>query len=32
MDVAYQSKWSIFYDLQLLLRTFQVVATKNGAC
>jgi len=32
MDVAYQSKWSIFYDLKLLLRTFQVVATKNGAC
>lgn len=32
MDVAYQSKWSVFYDLKLLLRTFQVVATKNGAC
>jgi lipopolysaccharide/colanic/teichoic acid biosynthesis glycosyltransferase len=32
MDVAYQSKWSIFYDLKLILRTFQVVATKNGAC
>ncbi len=32
MDVAYQSKWSIFYDLKLLLRTFQVVVTKNGAC
>jgi lipopolysaccharide/colanic/teichoic acid biosynthesis glycosyltransferase len=32
MDVAYQKKWSIFYDLYLILRTIQVVLNKQGAC
>jgi lipopolysaccharide/colanic/teichoic acid biosynthesis glycosyltransferase len=32
MDVAYQEKWSILYDLQLLLKTVLVVFNKQGAC
>lgn len=32
MDVAYQKKWSIFYDLYLILKTIQVVLNKQGAC
>ncbi|MGI0484766.1 sugar transferase [Pantanalinema rosaneae CENA516] len=32
MDVAYQKKWSIVYDLQLILKTILVVLTKQGAC
>jgi lipopolysaccharide/colanic/teichoic acid biosynthesis glycosyltransferase len=31
MDVAYQEKWSILYDLQLILKTILVVVNKNGA-
>lgn len=31
MDVAYQAKWSIIYDLQLILKTVLVVLNKNGA-
>lgn len=32
MDVAYQQKWSIFYDLYLILKTIRVVLDKKGAC
>jgi len=32
MDIAYQQKWSIAYDLYLILRTIQVVLKKEGAC
>ncbi|PZV18655.1 MAG: UDP-phosphate galactose phosphotransferase [Leptolyngbya sp.] len=31
MDVAYQAKWSIIYDLQLILKTVLVVLNKKGA-
>ncbi len=31
MDIAYQAKWSIIYDLQLILKTVLVVLNKNGA-
>lgn len=31
LDVAYQKKWSIAYDLQLILKTILVVVTKQGA-
>ena len=32
MDVAYQEKWSVAYDLRLVLKTIQVVVNKKGAC
>ncbi len=31
MDMDYQKKWSLSYDLMLILRTFQVIFNKNGA-
>ncbi len=31
MDVAYQEKWSAFYDIVLILKTILVVLTKRGA-
>lgn len=31
MDLAYQKKWSIAYDLQLILKTIWVVVKKQGA-
>lgn len=31
MDVSYQEKWSVLYDLQLILKTILVVVNKNGA-
>jgi lipopolysaccharide/colanic/teichoic acid biosynthesis glycosyltransferase len=31
MDVAYQKKWSVTYDLHLILKTIQVVILKKGA-
>lgn len=31
MDLDYQRKWSVIYDLKLLLKTFQVVLKKDGA-
>jgi lipopolysaccharide/colanic/teichoic acid biosynthesis glycosyltransferase len=31
MDIAYQQKWSITYDLKLILKTFLVVVHKDGA-
>lgn len=32
MDVAYQQKWTVSYDVQLLLKTVFVVFNKSGAC
>ena len=32
MDLAYQKKWSIAYDLQLIFKTIGVVFAKKGAC
>lgn len=32
MDVEYQQKWSIFYDLKLILQTIAVVVARKGAC
>lgn len=31
LDLAYQQKWSIAYDLKLILKTLRVVAQKDGA-
>jgi lipopolysaccharide/colanic/teichoic acid biosynthesis glycosyltransferase len=31
MDVAYQEKWSVTYDLNLILKTIRVVWNKRGA-
>jgi lipopolysaccharide/colanic/teichoic acid biosynthesis glycosyltransferase len=32
MDLNYQRKWSIFYDISLICKTIWVVLSKNGAC
>lgn len=32
MDVAYQQKWSVIYDLQLIFQTIWAVVNKQGAC
>jgi lipopolysaccharide/colanic/teichoic acid biosynthesis glycosyltransferase len=32
MDVNYQKKWSVFYDLKLIFKTIGVVLNKKGAC
>ncbi|PIG94112.1 sugar transferase [Chroococcales cyanobacterium IPPAS B-1203] len=32
MDLDYQRKWSVTYDLYLLFKTLYVVLTKRGAC
>lgn len=32
MDVDYQRKWSVAYDIRLIFKTIQVVLTKSGAC
>jgi lipopolysaccharide/colanic/teichoic acid biosynthesis glycosyltransferase len=32
MDLDYQRKWSVIYDLQLIWRTLWVVLRKTGAC
>lgn len=32
MDLDYQHKWSIAYDISLILKTILVVLKKNGAC
>ncbi len=32
LDLQYQSLWSPLYDLQILLRTIQVVLHRTGAC
>ncbi len=32
MDLRYQKRWSVGYDLRLLLKTVQAVLAKSGAC
>lgn len=32
MDINYQRKWSIAYDVELILKTIQAVSKKKGAC
>jgi lipopolysaccharide/colanic/teichoic acid biosynthesis glycosyltransferase len=32
MDLDYQRKWSIAYDISLILKTLKVVLNKSGAC
>ena len=32
MDVDYQRKWSVMYDLRLIVKTVMVVLKKQGAC
>ena len=32
MDLDYQRKWSVLYDLTLICKTILVVLSKNGAC
>ncbi|MBD2040769.1 sugar transferase [Microcoleus sp. FACHB-672] len=32
MDLNYQRKWSIVYDINLILKTIAVVLNKSGAC
>lgn len=32
MDLRYQRKWSISYDLQLIFRTIWIVFNRSGAC
>lgn len=32
MDIAYQQKWSVIYDLKLILKTVLTVANSHGAC
>lgn len=32
MDLDYQRKWSIAYDISLMLKTLKVVFNKSGAC
>ena len=32
MDLDYQRKWSVAYDIKLILKTIKVVFNKSGAC
>lgn len=32
MDLDYQRKWSVTYDLMLILKTLKIVANNEGAC
>lgn len=32
MDVAYQERWSVLYDLELVFKTIWVVLARKGAC
>jgi lipopolysaccharide/colanic/teichoic acid biosynthesis glycosyltransferase len=32
MDLEYQRKWSVAYDIILILKTMKVVSSKSGAC
>lgn len=32
MDVRYQERWSVFYDIQLILATILAVVNRKGAC
>ncbi len=31
-DLAYQAKWSVSYDMLLIIKTFAVVLSRRGAC
>ncbi|MGB3559139.1 MAG: sugar transferase, partial [Geitlerinemataceae cyanobacterium] len=32
MDINYQDKWSLSYDIQLIVKTIFVVLNRSGAC
>ena len=32
LDLNYQYKWSVLYDLKLIFKTLQIVLTRSGAC
>lgn len=32
MDLDYQRKWSVAYDISLILKTLKIVVNKSGAC
>ncbi|MCG5057683.1 MAG: sugar transferase [Limnoraphis sp. WC205] len=32
MDINYQRKWSVFYDIVLIMKTITAVLNKDGAC
>jgi lipopolysaccharide/colanic/teichoic acid biosynthesis glycosyltransferase len=32
LDLEYQRKWSVPYDLLLIVKTFQVIFNQKGAC
>ena len=32
LDIAYQEKWSVWYDIKLIWKTVEVVLTGSGAC
>jgi lipopolysaccharide/colanic/teichoic acid biosynthesis glycosyltransferase len=32
LDLAYQEKWSLIYDLKIIIKTVLVVFKKQGAC
>ena len=32
LDLSYQHKWSLIYDLKLILRTLLIVMNRHGAC
>ena len=32
MDLMYQKRWSVGYDIQLILKTISAVITRDGAC
>ena len=32
LDIRYQRKWSVIYDLKLIFKTLLVVINRNGAC
>ncbi|HAC64215.1 MAG TPA: UDP-phosphate galactose phosphotransferase [Cyanothece sp. UBA12306] len=32
LDLQYQRKWSVFYDINLIIRTVEAVFHKSGAC
>ncbi|MGY6530544.1 MAG: sugar transferase [Cyanobacterium sp.] len=32
MDLAYQKKWTVWYDLYLIFKTIEVVVKREGAC
>ncbi len=32
LDISYQRKWSVLYDLKLIFKTLQIVLNRSGAC